>query len=156
MHRFRSGQFEGLTIEQAMLRDAPALYDIVDCAQKNEITRLERMVRDFQMLRQKLSRASIHATCAQVDCQSPVRFMTLPLGPEGWNRPRPYYWCDRHKPCERSGVSPKQAVHFDAIPQMKTKREKQIMFRKLKAVLGIPTGAKMTEQFARDFFGTLG
>jgi hypothetical protein len=32
------------------------------------------MVRDFRVLRQKLSSASIHATGAQADCQSPVPF----------------------------------------------------------------------------------
>lgn len=128
----------------------------MDWAQKNNTVRLERIVRDFQLLRLELLHARIYSTCVQIGCQSPVHFMTLPLDPEGWNRPRPYYWCDQHEPWERGGVGPKQPVHFDAIRQMRAKHNKEIIFRKLKIALGIPAGAAITEHFARDFFARLG
>ncbi len=156
MHRFSSGQFEGLTIEQAMLRDAPALYGIVEWARDKDIEGLRSMIRDFDVLRGKLLHARINAICAKTGCNLPVRSMTLPLDREGWNRPRPYYWCNAHEPLERSGVSPKQAVHFDATKHIKTKHQKDVMFKKLRLAFGIKSGTQITEQFAQDFFDALG
>jgi hypothetical protein len=51
MHTFRTGYFVGLTIEQAMLRDAPRLYDRMKWAREERIPRLQGALQDFDILR---------------------------------------------------------------------------------------------------------
>lgn len=155
MHRFRCGQFAELSVEQAMLRDAPALYEIVKWARREKIERLGGMIQDFEQLRRKSFRALITAQCTETGCTLPVHSMTLPVDREGWCRPSPYYWCDGHKPWERSGVSEKLAIHFDAITRMKTRREKELMFKELRIAIGIAPRTRITECFARNFFAAL-
>ncbi len=89
MHKFGSGHFEGLTVEQAMLRDAPILYRIMEWARQDNIRKLKNAVQDFERLRSKLRKATITARCAKTGCTLPVQSMTLPIDREGWYRPSP-------------------------------------------------------------------
>jgi ferredoxin-NADP reductase len=57
MYRFKSGKFAGMTVEQAMLRDASRQYSIADWA--TDKPHLRRMVKEFEALRRKLRRARI-------------------------------------------------------------------------------------------------
>src|SRR4029453_12635366 len=132
MHTFKSGPLRDLSIEEAVLRDAPSLYKIMDWAIKKDIVQLRGAVRDFNILRRKLLNAPITAKCAQSGCQRIPRSMTFPIDNEGFCHPSPYYWCEKHEPWQRSGISQKYPIHFDAIKQMKTKFEKESIFKKLK------------------------
>jgi len=81
--------------------------------------------------------------------------MTFPVDKEGWCRVDPYYWCDKHSPWEKRGISQKYDIHFDAIRRMKTKAEQQMLFTKLKIVYGIAPGTRITKTFAQTFFAKL-
>jgi hypothetical protein len=152
MHTFRAGDFKDLTVEQAMLRDAPRLYGLMKWAHEQSISGLKNAVQDFDILRRKLRQAPVTAHCAQSGCQGTPCSMTFPVDKEGWCRVTPYYWCEKHEPWQRSGISQKYSIHFDAMRLMKTKFEKETIFRKLKIVFGIAPGTRITKEFARNFF----
>lgn len=155
MHTFLSGNFEGLTVEQAMLRDAPRLYEIMKWAHEKRILRLKNALQDFNILRQKLRRAPVTANCAQLDCQRAPCSMTFPVYRDGCNLPSPSYWCDKHEPLPKSGMSQKWLIDFDAIRLMTTMAEKETLFKELKLAFGIPQGTRITKQFAHGFFANL-
>jgi hypothetical protein len=155
MHTFKSGDFKDQTVEQAMLRDAPKLYDRIEWARRERIPWLKNAVQDFDLLREKLRFAAITATCAQPGCGTTASYMTLPIDRKGSLHPSPYYWCDKHEPWERSGISEKRVIHFDAIKQMKTEKEKQDMFKEIRKSIGIAVGTRITREFARTFFARL-
>jgi hypothetical protein len=155
MHIFGSGDFEGLTIEQAILRDAPRLYEIMRWARDKRHPGLQNAIREFDILRAKLRNASITAECAQSGCQATPTSMTLPIDKYGCFHPTPYFWCDEHEPSETRGISPKYPIHFDAISRMKTKGDRESIFSRLKSVLGIKPGTRISAVFAERFFAKL-
>jgi len=155
MHTFRTGKFQDLTIEQAMLRDAPHLYQIMDWTKDEDITRLKNALQDFDILRKKPRQVRVTKECAQKSCHRTPRSMTFPIDKEGCERPAPYYWCDKHDPWERSGISEKYPIHFDVIRLMNTKYEKKSIFEQIKIVIGIVKGTRITREFARKFFAEL-
>jgi len=69
MHIFKSGDFRGQSIDQAMLRDAPRLYKLMEWAQKEKIRGLQSALKDFGVLRRKLQNAAVKANCAESGCQ---------------------------------------------------------------------------------------
>jgi hypothetical protein len=156
MHTFRRGDLKDLTVEQAMLRKAPRLYEVMDWARKNNIPELRNAVRDFDNLRQNLLRAPVTAHCAQQGCQRTPFSMTFPLDKEGWCLASPYFWCDEHSTLEKRGISQKYKIHFDVISLMKTDVEKESIFKQLKLVFGIQLKKRISVEFAHRFFAELG
>ena len=151
MHTFGSGRFRGLTVEQAMLCDAPRLYSLMQWARKKGIRGLANALRDFDALRQKLRKAPIKVKCKRSGCGATARSMTFPIDREGRYGLYPEYWCDEHEPSE-GGVSEKFAIHFDSLRAMKMKGEKKLLFRELRRDLGIADGTRITREFAENFF----
>src|SRR5258708_2817027 len=76
MYRFKTGLFEGMILEQAMLRNAPDLYRMVDWAKRKTI--LQDMRDHFDKLRNGLTRARIHVHCYHPRCQKTAKWLTLP------------------------------------------------------------------------------
>lgn len=153
MHRFRSGTFADLTIEQAMLRDAPRLYRVAKWAKDKPHLRL--MVRDFDLLREKLYRAPVATDCSRNNCRAEVRWMTFPIARNGdWGRVA-YYWCKQHEPWRESRISEKVRVHFDAMQNFRTDGDKHSVFIQVRRALGIKKSTKITEEFAYRFFSEL-
>jgi hypothetical protein len=150
---FRSGAFNGLTVEQAMLRDAPRLYDLAKWA-KNK-PNLGRMLWDFELLRRKLLKAPVTTNCAAPNCRNEALWMTFPIGKDGYFWRGPYYWCNRHEPWRESKVSPKVRVHFDAMRHFRTAGDKDAVFISVRRALGIKKGTKITQEFAHRYFSKL-
>jgi len=138
-----------------MLRNAPRLYEIMKWAREENLPRLKYAVQDFDILRRKLRHALITAHCAQRDCHQHPCSMTFPVDREGWCRPSPYSWCNKHGPSEKRKISQKYAIHFDVIMLMKTDAEKGIIFKELRIAFGIKPGTRITNEFAHRFFANL-
>jgi hypothetical protein len=155
MHTFHSGDFKGLTVEQAMLRDAPRLYEIMEWARKENIPALKNALQDFANLRRKLRSARVTVNCAQRGCQRAPCSMIFRIYSDGCYLPGPSYWCDKHEPSQKSDTSPKYRIDFDAIKQMKTMAEKKLLFKQLKSAFGIRAGTRITKEFAHRFFAEL-
>jgi hypothetical protein len=151
MHTFGSGQFAGLTVEQAMLRDAPTLYRLMQWAREEGIRGLANALRDFDALRQKLRNAAIKVNCDRTGCGATARSLTFPIDQKGEYGLPPDYWCREHDP-SGGGISEKFPIHFDAIRHMKRKGERELLFRRLRVVFGIANGVRITKKFAQDFF----
>jgi len=154
MYRFKHGRFAGMRMEQVFLRDAPALYEPVAWAEREDF--LPDMVEEFNRLRRLLCRATISERCYQKRCHHRATSMTLPMEYPGSLVPSPYYWCDEHSPSEETeGISQMLAIDFDQIRQFGDKRSQQVMFRQIREALGISSGARITERFAKRFFRRL-
>lgn len=151
MHTFGSGPLGGLTVEQAMLCDAPRLYSLMQWARKDGIRGLKNALREFDALRQKLRKVAVKVNCERSGCGATARWMTLPFDRDGDYGLSPDYWCEEHEPSE-GGVSEKYPIHFDVIRRMKTKGEQTSIFKQLKIVFGIAVGTRITRAFAQDFF----
>lgn len=153
MFTFRSGPFSGLTVEQAMLRNAPCLYDLAEWA-KNK-PNLGRMLRDFELLRQKLRSAPVTTNSAAPNCRSEVLWMTFPIGKDGYFWRGAYYWCNRREPWQDFKISPKVRVHFDAMQYFRTAGDKDAVFISVRQALGIKKGTKISQEFAHRYFSKL-
>lgn len=153
MYRFKSGQFEDMILEQVMLRNAPDLYRLVDWAERKSI--LQDMRDHFDKLRKRLTRARIHEDCYHPRCDKTAKWLTLPRYYRGGWLPNPYYWCDKHGPWETDGISPKLPIHFDTIKALSDKRGQRELHKRLREVLGVTKGTRVTEEYARRFFAKL-
>jgi hypothetical protein len=83
--------------------------------------------------------------------------MTLPRSYGTDWLPHPYYWCKKHGPQDSEDISPKIRIHFDAVKCFRngSASDKRLINRKIKEALGIPKRARITKQFAREFFKEL-
>jgi hypothetical protein len=153
MHRLKFGKFEGMALEQVMLRKAPDLYRIVKWAERKSI--FQDMRDDFDELREVLTRARIHVPCCHDGCRKTAKWLTLRRFYRGGWVPDPYYWCDKHGPWESDGISPKFPIHFDTIKAVTDKRGQRTLHKHLREAIGITKGTRITEEFARCFFAQL-
>jgi hypothetical protein len=67
MYRFKSGKFEGRTMEQVMLRSAPRLYPVADWARRELANKpqLHALVDEFDRLRKPLLHAQVSVRCTK-------------------------------------------------------------------------------------------
>ena len=113
---------------------------------------LKGMITEFNLLRQQPHKAAIVENCAKHNCQTKAEWMTLPLDKDGWCHSSPYFWCSEHNSWEKTGISEKYPVHFDAIQRVKIQSEKMSLFKRVRRAMGIKPRTRITEEFAQHFF----
>jgi rhodanese-related sulfurtransferase len=153
MHRFKSGQFEGMTMEHAILRKAPAFYGMMAWAKDKP--RLSHLVAKFERLRDKLREAPIVVHCAHLGCKRQPTRMTLPLGYDNYYWPDPDFWCRKHEPWEDERNSGKMRISLDVIDSFEEKKNRVAVHRAVLIALGIKSRSKVAEKYARNFFANL-
>lgn len=152
MYRFKTGKFAGKSMEQVMLRNAPDLYEIAGWA--TDKPQLDSLLREFNHLRRALQEAPIVVSCAKSGCKRHPETMTLPIGPDRYYWPAPYFWCRKHEPWEKDGISPKLPIHFDTLDSFRDKKNRSAVHKSVLAAYGIKK-ASITERFASRFFANL-
>jgi hypothetical protein len=155
VYRFKSGKFEGKTMELVMLRYGPDLYWRVGWARDKP--HLWRMVRGFEQLRTQLSHGPIVVHCAESGCRRTPNRMTLPLGYDGYYWPDPTFWCRKHDESREDGApSVMLLLSFDTLESFRQKKNRAAVHRALLTALGITKHrSRISEKYARDFFAKL-
>jgi hypothetical protein len=155
MYRFKSGMFKGKTVEQAMLRNAPALYRIASWAKRHLDTKpyLRPSVKKFHRMELLLARAEIRKRCYEPECNKRAQWITADEGLSG--RQVYEFWCDRHEPLEDDSISSKVPINFELMSAFRTAKEKRAFCRAVLRAYGVKKGTKITEGFAHNFFKSL-
>ena len=154
MYRFKSGQFEGRSMEQVILRYAPGLYRMASWAEDK--SHLRPLLKEFRRLRQEMGEAPILVHCSEPGCKRTPKRMTLPLGPDRYYWPDPYFWCGKHSPWEDEGISPKLPIHLDTISSFEEKKNRSAVHKSVLRAYGINRKpSAITETFAGRFFANL-
>jgi hypothetical protein len=157
MYRIKNGKFAGRTMEQAILRNAPALYRIGAWAQSqaDEKPNLRPFVREFRRLRKLLSRAQCKARCSESGCRRRARWMTFEEATVGGYLPCPTLWCSKHEPSDYQWITEKMPISLDAMSLFKELKYKKIFCKEIMRAWGIEKGTNVTEKFAHRFFADL-
>src|SRR5436309_1277562 len=142
LHRFKSGKYEGKTVEEVFLRDAPHLYRL-KAAQKTG-----PIVDAIDRLRDRLRRSKIIVRCGE--CGKRACRMTFPVeSGTYWNEP--YWCCDRDEPPEKRGISGKMPIHFDAIRHFTGKKYQAAAHKEIREAF-VKKGVRINEEFGLKFF----
>jgi len=156
MHTFRSGKYAGKTLAQVMLHDAPHLYRFASVAEaKGNPPHLRGILNEFDLLRKKLQQARIYVRCCEEGCNRRAKRITLPWDKEGYYWTSAYFWCDKHEPWEKSGISGPLPIHFDVIRKFPRKYAQRSIFYKIREAIGVKKRTTITREFARQFFAKL-
>ena len=154
MYRFKFGKFRGKTMEQVLLRYAPDLYQMASWARDKP--HLRPLLNEFRRLRQKLGETPILVHCSQPGCKRTPQQMTLPLGPDRYYLPAPYFWCRKHGPSEDEGISPKLPIELGTISSFNKKKNRSAIHKSVLQAYGINRNrSSITEGFAIRFFAKL-
>jgi hypothetical protein len=154
MYRFETGKFEGRTMEQAILRNAPAVYQRGAWAAENVggKPRLAAMLGEFRRLRRLLCDAKCKSRCRESGSKRRPRWMTLEQA-EGGYSPYPRFWCHKHEPSDYVYMSWKMRIELEAMRLFK-----ELKYRKVLYKFWRPWELKRyatTEAYAHLFFETL-
>jgi hypothetical protein len=154
MYRFASGKLEGMTLEHAMLRKAPKLYEMIKWARGK--THLGRLVAEFDRLRAKLRNAPVVRKCRHEGCSRAATHMTLPMGVDRCYLPCPHFWCKKHEPYDYDGISPKLRISLTEMGNFEKRNNRSAIHHAVLFALGIDKEpSRITESFARKFFISL-
>jgi hypothetical protein len=165
MYKFKSGKFEGKTMELAILRSAPRLYwTMARLKEKvNDQPRLEPLLQEFKRLRRLLRDAPVRVGCQRKNCKRPVTRMSFQLDAVDLSLlPGALYWCHRHDPSQypewEEEERPILPLHFDAIrgSAYRDKNSQKAIHLAVLEGLGIDNKpAGIAEAFARRYFAKL-
>ena len=118
---FKSGKFEGLSIEQAYLTRYVELKIFIKWARKKD--NLIGIARQFDTLENIISKKRLKADqCYQLGCDRPAIFISMLE-----NSPDPYFWCDVHDPWESSAI--KEPISFRIASIFSKKMNKDIFVK---------------------------
>ena len=107
--------------------------------------------REIIRLWMSLCHAEAAEKCFEFECESVATSMTFASADCGWS-PMPWFWCNQHGPKDPDVNSPKMLISMDEVRQFRTKRDRRRFTKELRRVLGIPSGTRITGQFARNWF----
>lgn len=154
MYRFKLGQFKGMTLEHAMLRKAPEVYEMTKWARGK--AHLWRLVAEFDRLRAKLRNVPRVKKCRHDGCTRTATYMTLPLDVDHYYLPSPYFWCKKHEPSDYGRISPKLPISFDLLDSFEGKKNRTAIHRCVLYAIGIDKHrSSISETFAHNVFARL-
>ena len=138
---FKTGKFKGRSIAQLYLTRFPELERFIEDFARDK-PNLREAVEWFDYLKSRLEgRKLVAGHCASSDCSKPGLSMSLWGG-----SPRPYFWCEDHKPWEKVDKEP---ISIEASAHFYRKGDQRWFLEELRFALGIE---RVTKQVAEDFF----
>ena len=153
MVRMPLGQYKDETVARLLLRRSWDLFRLR--AKQSDNPELKEVWCELDRLQRLLQKAPIFKSCAEPRCNRRVRRLTLPMGYGGFY-PSPYFWCEKHGPWDKEGISSKLPIDFELVDMFwKRKYEQRGMHTRLREAFGIRKGTHITEEFAESFFRRL-
>jgi hypothetical protein len=143
-------------MEQAILRNAPAIYQRGGWAAENveNNPRLVAMLQEFRRLQGLLRNAKCKVRCSESDCKKRARWMTFEQADQGYS-PFPTFWCNKHEPADYEFLSGKMHIDMEAMRNFREMKYKKVFCKQIWEAFGIRKGTRITEAYAHHFFQTL-